>query len=66
MPEMTEEQADRAMRILAELYADQIGMKNPKITITRKGEKKEWKSRLYLSREQVRVPSMRWLKQEYW
>ncbi len=41
MPAMTEEQADRAMRILAELYADQIGMNNPKITITRKGEKKE-------------------------
>ena len=41
MPAMTEEQADRAMRILAELYADQIGMKNPKNTITRKGEKKE-------------------------
>lgn len=39
MPMLTEEQADRAMRILAELYADQIGMNNPKIAITRKGEK---------------------------
>ena len=38
---MTAEQASRAMHILAELYADQIGMKNPKITIMRKGEKKE-------------------------
>ena len=37
---MTAEQADRAMHILAELYADQIGMKNPKITII-KGEKKK-------------------------
>lgn len=36
---MNESQIERAMRILAELYADQIGMKNPKITITRKGEK---------------------------
>lgn len=35
---MNESQIERAMRILAELYADQIGMKNPKITITRKGE----------------------------
>lgn len=41
MPAMTEEQADRAMRILVELYADQIGMENPKIAITKKGEKKE-------------------------
>lgn len=36
---MNESQIERAMRILAELYADQIGMENPKITITRKGEK---------------------------
>jgi hypothetical protein len=40
MSAMTEEQSARAMHILAELYADQIGMKNPKITII-KGEKKE-------------------------
>lgn len=37
---MNESQIERAMHILAELYADQIGMKNPKITII-KGEKKE-------------------------
>ena len=37
---MNESQIERAMHILAELYADQIGMKNPKITIT-KGEKEE-------------------------
>lgn len=36
---MNESQIERAMRILAELYADQIGMENPKITITRKEEK---------------------------
>lgn len=41
MPAMTEEQADRAMRILAELYAEQMGMENPQITIMKKGELEE-------------------------
>lgn len=36
MPAMTEEQAERAMRILAELYAGQIGIDNPAITINKK------------------------------
>lgn len=36
MPAMTEEQANRAMRILAELYADQMGIENPVITINKK------------------------------
>ena len=39
MPAMTEEQAERAMRILAELYAEQLGIENPKITITKKEDK---------------------------
>ena len=33
MPEMNEDQAERAMRILTELYADQMGIENPVITI---------------------------------
>ena len=39
MPAMTEEQAERAMRILAELYADQMGIENPLITIKKKEDK---------------------------
>ena len=39
MPAMTEEQAERAMRILAELYADQMGIDNPVITIKKKEDK---------------------------
>ena len=39
MPAMTEEQAERAMRILAELYADQMGIENPVITIKKKEDK---------------------------
>ena len=38
---MTEEQAERAMRILGELYADQYGYENPVITVTKKGEEKK-------------------------
>ena len=38
MPAMTEEQAERAMRILAELYADQMGIENPVITINKKDD----------------------------
>ena len=40
MPAMTDEQADRAMRILAELYAEQMGIENPKIKITKKEKEK--------------------------
>ena len=36
MPEMNEDQAELAMRILAELYADQMGIENPVITIKKK------------------------------
>ena len=39
MPAMTEEQAERAMRMLAELYADQMGIENPVITIKKKEDK---------------------------
>ena len=38
MPEMNEKQAERAMRILAELYADQMGIENPVITINKKDD----------------------------
>ena len=38
MPEMNEDQAERAMRILAELYADQMGIENPVITINKKDD----------------------------
>ena len=38
MPEMNEEQAERAMRILAELYADQMGIENPVININKKDD----------------------------
>lgn len=38
---MTEEQAIRSMRILAELYAEQMGMENYQITIMKKGELEE-------------------------
>ena len=38
MLEMNEEQAERAMRILAELYADQMGIENPVITINKKDD----------------------------
>jgi len=38
---MTEEQAIRAMRILAELYAEQMGMESPEITIIKKGEQEQ-------------------------
>ena len=38
MSEMTEEQAERAMRILAELYADQMVIENPVITINKKDD----------------------------
>ena len=38
MPAMTDEQAERAMRILAELYADQMGIENPVITINKKDD----------------------------
>ena len=38
MPEMNEEQAERAMSILAELYADQMGIENPVITIKKKDD----------------------------
>lgn len=37
---MSEQQAERAMRILAELYADQMGIENHKITITKKEKEK--------------------------
>jgi hypothetical protein len=36
MPAMTEEQADRTLRILAELYADQYGMENVTINVEKK------------------------------
>lgn len=39
MPAMTEEQAERAMRILAELYADQMVIENHVITINKKEDK---------------------------
>ena len=35
---MIEQQAERAMRILAELYADQMGIENPVITINKKDD----------------------------
>ena len=35
---MSEQQAERAMRILAELYADQMGIENPVITINKKDD----------------------------
>ena len=38
MLEMNEEQAERAIRILAELYADQMGIENPAITINKKDD----------------------------
>ena len=38
MPEMNEEQAERSTRILAELYAGQIGIENPVITIKKKDD----------------------------
>ena len=38
MSEMNEEQTERAMRILAELYADQMGIENPVITINKKDD----------------------------
>lgn len=38
MPEMNEDQAERAMRILAELYVDQMGIENPVITIKKKDD----------------------------
>lgn len=38
---MTDDQAEIAMRILAELYANQIGMENPKILIKKKEKKNE-------------------------
>ena len=38
MPEMNEDQAERAMLILAELYADQMGIENPVITIKKKDD----------------------------
>ena len=37
---MTEKQIENAMRLLMELYADQKGIKNPLITVQKKGEKK--------------------------
>ena len=37
---MTEKQIENAMRLLMELYADQKGIKNPKITIQKKGVRK--------------------------
>lgn len=37
---MTEKQVQHALEVLAKLYADQYGITNPKITITRKEEKK--------------------------
>lgn len=37
---MTDEQAKRAMRILAELYANQMGIENPKILIKKKENEK--------------------------
>ena len=36
MPAMTEEQAERAMRILAELYAEQNGITRPEVRVERK------------------------------
>lgn len=33
---MSEQQAMRAMEILARLYAEQMGFKNPVITVTKK------------------------------
>lgn len=38
---MTEQQVIHAMEVLARLYADQYGINNPEIIITKKGEKKE-------------------------
>lgn len=38
---MTEQQAQHASEVLARLYADQYGITNPQITITRKEEKKD-------------------------
>ena len=38
MSEMNEEQAELAVRILAELYADQMGIENPVITINKKDD----------------------------
>lgn len=35
---MSEQQAERAMRILADLYADQMGIENPVITINKKDD----------------------------
>lgn len=37
---MNETQAERAMRILAELYANQMGIENPKILIKKKENEK--------------------------
>lgn len=36
MPAMTDEQAERAMRILAELYAEQNGITRPEVRVERK------------------------------
>ena len=38
MPEMNADQAERAMLILAELYADQMGIENSVITIKKKDD----------------------------
>lgn len=35
---MSEQQTELAMRILAELYADQMGIENPVITINKKDD----------------------------
>ena len=35
---MSEQQAERAMRILTELYADKMGIENPVITINKKDD----------------------------
>ena len=38
---MTDKQIESAMELLAMLYADQIGMNNPVITIRKKGKEDE-------------------------
>ena len=58
---MNEVQAERAMRILAELYANQMGIENPKIFIKKK-ENEKWRNLLLQSIMQARILSMLWLK----
>lgn len=38
---MSEAQAERAIKVLAELYADQYGIENPIITVGRETKKTE-------------------------